>query len=122
MYLRVSSRKCHFSSGNNVFRPTYSVNTSRSVRLLDVPKNTTFGVPVCGMRILFLPSSVTDLRSHQILYIMGAWKTLPEGKDSENLNLLTKDHLVDRLCGLVVRVSSYRYRGLGFDSRLYQIF
>ena len=30
--------------------------------------------------------------------------------------------LVDRLCGLVVRVSGYRYRGLGFDSRRYQIF
>ena len=28
---------------------------------------------------------------------------------------------VDRLCGLVVRVSGYRYRGLGFDSRRYQI-
>jgi len=28
----------------------------------------------------------------------------------------------DRLCGLVVRVSGYTYRGLGFDSRLYQIF
>ena len=29
---------------------------------------------------------------------------------------------IDRLCGLVVRVSAYRYRGLGFDSRRYQIF
>ena len=28
----------------------------------------------------------------------------------------------DRLCGLVVRVSGYRYRGLGVDSRRYQIF
>ena len=28
----------------------------------------------------------------------------------------------NRLCGLVVRVSGYRYRGLGFDSRHYQIF
>ena len=28
----------------------------------------------------------------------------------------------DRLCGLVVRVSGYRHRGLGFDSRRYQIF
>ena len=28
----------------------------------------------------------------------------------------------DRLCGLVVRVSGYRYSGLGFDSRRYQIF
>ena len=30
--------------------------------------------------------------------------------------------IIDRLCGLVVRVSGYRYRGLGFDSRRYQIF
>ena len=30
--------------------------------------------------------------------------------------------LYDRLCGLLVRVSGYRYRGLGFDSRRYQIF
>ena len=28
----------------------------------------------------------------------------------------------DRLCGLVVRVSGYRYRGHGFDSRHCQIF
>ena len=31
-------------------------------------------------------------------------------------------YMTDRLCGLVVRVSGYRYRGLGFDSRRYQIF
>ena len=30
--------------------------------------------------------------------------------------------VVDRLCGLVVRVSGYRYRGPGFDPRRYQIF
>ena len=35
------------------------------------------------------------------------------------VNALGKE---DRLCGLVVRVSGYRYRGLGFDSRRYQIF
>jgi hypothetical protein len=28
----------------------------------------------------------------------------------------------DRLCGLVVRVSGYRSRGPGFDSRRYHIF
>jgi hypothetical protein len=28
----------------------------------------------------------------------------------------------DRLCGLVDRVPGYRSRGLGFDSRSYQIF
>jgi hypothetical protein len=27
---------------------------------------------------------------------------------------------MDRLCGLVVRVLDYRYRGLGFDSRALQ--
>ena len=30
--------------------------------------------------------------------------------------------LRDRLCGLVVGVSGYRYRGPGFDPRRYQIF
>jgi hypothetical protein len=30
--------------------------------------------------------------------------------------------MADRLCGLVVRVSCYRYIGRGFDSRHYQIF
>ena len=34
----------------------------------------------------------------------------------------SKYAIIDRLCGLVVRVSGYRYRGLGFDSRRYQIF
>jgi hypothetical protein len=28
----------------------------------------------------------------------------------------------DRLCGLVIRVSGCRPRGLGFDSRLYEIY
>jgi hypothetical protein len=30
--------------------------------------------------------------------------------------------MMDRLCGLVVRVPGYRSRGLGFDSRHYHIF
>jgi hypothetical protein len=28
----------------------------------------------------------------------------------------------DRLCGLVVRVPGYRFRGAGFDSQRYEIF
>jgi hypothetical protein len=36
--------------------------------------------------------------------------------------LLSHCPLNDRLCGLVVRVPGYRLRGLGFDSRRYQIF
>ena len=37
-------------------------------------------------------------------------------------NLAVVDSLSDRLCGLVVRVSGYRYRGLRFNSRRYHIF
>jgi hypothetical protein len=36
--------------------------------------------------------------------------------------ILALNSLRDRLCGLVVRVSGYRSRGPGFDSRPYQIF
>ena len=35
--------------------------------------------------------------------------------------LSTDISITDRLCGVVVRVSGYRYRDLGFDSRRYQI-
>ena len=48
-------------------------------------------------------------------------------QDYEDLEYMTRKlideyELRDRLCDLVVRVSGYRYRGLGFDSRRYQIF
>ena len=36
--------------------------------------------------------------------------------------VISSSSMGDRLCGLVVRVSGYRNRGLGFDSRRYQIF
>ena len=42
-----------------------------------------------------------------------------------SLEILEKNDdecILDRLCGLVVRVSGYRYRGLGFNSQRYQIF
>jgi len=42
-------------------------------------------------------------------------------KEAEKI-LKYKDLTIDRLCGLVVRVSGYRYRGPGFDPRRYQIF
>ena len=41
--------------------------------------------------------------------------------DRNMVNIFTYIYM-DRLCGLVVRVSGYRYGGLGFDSRRYQIF
>jgi hypothetical protein len=36
--------------------------------------------------------------------------------------ILLKRYHSDRLCGLVVRVPGYRYRGPGFGSRRYQTF
>ena len=45
-----------------------------------------------------------------------------EDKHVSNGELVCTTECIDRLCGLVVRVSGYRYRGLGFDSRRYQIF
>ena len=40
----------------------------------------------------------------------------------QNCKFISPVQVRDRLCGLGVRVSDYRYRGLGFDSRRYQIF
>ena len=42
--------------------------------------------------------------------------------ERRNLNICACAFTFDRLCGIVVRVSGYRYRGLGFNSRRYQIF
>ena len=39
-----------------------------------------------------------------------------------SLQITLCSYNIDRLCGLVVRVSVYRYRGPGFDPRRYQIF
>ena len=50
---------------------------------------------------------------------------LPPGVNTIAVNKYIMSHvysMYDRLCGLVVRVSGYRCRGLGFDSRRYQIF
>ena len=48
-------------------------------------------------------------------------KMWPEVTEHMYWNFITSLFSIDFLCGLVVRVSGYRYRGLGFDSRRYQI-
>jgi hypothetical protein len=58
---------------------------------------------------------VVKYRDKLLIYSRANWWT------SGLLNI-GKEYYPDRLCGLVVRVSGYRYRGLGFDPRRYQIF
>ena len=83
--------------GRCVWLTTYhlcSVETSRKSGALTYPEPVGPPRPVAGdLYLLYLQCNIT------LLY-----------------------PLLDRLCGLVVRVSGYRYRGLGFDSRRYQIF
>ena len=50
------------------------------------------------------------------------YKDDDDDDDDDDDNNNNKCEIRDRLCGLVVRVSGYRYRVLGFDSRHYQIF
>jgi hypothetical protein len=63
-------------------------------------------------RILLQPSSKTHPASYPKL-------TLHSYSNSKFSGTFT---VLDFLCGLVVRVSGYRYRGPGFDSWRYQIF
>jgi len=47
---------------------------------------------------------------------------MEEEEKKKNKKKAATIYIYDRLCGLVVRVSGYRYRGPGFDPRRYQIF
>jgi hypothetical protein len=67
--------------------------------------------PICHLLAL--------LRAHHILHVCGL-RVLFRARSQRNLERVGSTY--DRLCGLVVRVSGYRYRGTGFDSRRYQIF
>jgi hypothetical protein len=51
---------------------------------------------------------------------MTNWKGFERKQSWPNKDILLA--FAYRLCGLVVRVSGYRSRGPGFDSRPYQIF
>ena len=70
---------------------------------------------------------VTFLRYSVLYRILSGFKywrcSLKMASDSRNTQKKScRLYRPDRLCGPVVRVSGYSYRGLGFDSRRYQIF
>ena len=63
---------------------------------------------------------------HQVNYRLSTYSDISDTIHVTALPTAAYYHLLpicdDRLCGLVVRVSGYRYRGPGFDPRRYQIF
>ena len=60
--------------------------------------------------------------SHRLLAFSILFQYTASQRNGLRFILILHFRLIDRLCGLVVRVSGYRYRGLGFDSRRYHIF
>ena len=99
------------------------------------PKKVSKNIGLKGRQIIILPGAPTFI-GQALSYILLFVSCLsPSGISTKILQVsfvFTMDTCVhifrpyysylDRLCGLVVRVSGYRYRGLGFDSRRYQIF
>ena len=86
---------------------------------MDVEENLVLGVK--GISAGTGSSSLFSDASRNILIKMalGADCTEPI---SYFMIIISRQECGDRLCGLVVRVSAYRYRGPGFDPRRYQIF
>jgi hypothetical protein len=67
------------------------------------------------MSIIFILTLADGLCSAWFLYPILCWCRCPEIRNSYTDG-------GDRLCGLLVRVSGYRSRGPGYDSRSYQNF
>jgi len=69
---------------------------------------------------------LVTVAKRKIVTPLGIEQLLPVTQPSPTLHILAILAILallrDRLCGLVVRVSGYRYRGPGFDPRRYQIF
>jgi len=90
-----------------------SLPTSRdSCRRRLVPHDQVLTWDVIRCYMLFLPYGT---QKHKLK--VSRWKINNDKNTSRHYR--TKN---DRLCGLVVRVSGYRYRGPRFDPRSYQIF
>ena len=66
------------------------------------------------MRVLVFFLQVIKIVSEHVLFLYLS--------SSQICELFCVCVLLDHLCGLVVRVSGYRYSGPGFDPRRYQIF
>ena len=105
-----------FTGKTNVLYYTYklwdsSVSPTDTIKDLAVQLNSKLHFRA-HVRRHFLPIRKDAGLNNSITYLFSAFYSL----------LILYLNLVDRLCGLVVRVSGYRYRGFGFDSRRYQIF
>ena len=100
------------------------------VVLQQVPKTNNHYVLPCLLRRSMSYSFIYSVeKEHAVAHLVEALRYKSEGRgfDSRWCNWNFSINIIlpgrtDRLCGLVVRVSGYRYRGPGFDSRRYQIF
>jgi hypothetical protein len=79
-------------------------------------------------KIQWIPTKLTEYNSTFIdsviyifLIIVIELLYCSENSD-EQMYIIRVSMYYDRLCGLVVRITGYRYRGPGFDFRRYQIF
>ena len=107
-------------------RPAHLIRLDFTTRTILGMEYTSFISSLCS----FLHSSVTSslLGPNNLLNTLSLCSSLNVSDQVSHPYKPTGKIIVlyilifDRLCSLVIRVSGYRYRGLGFDSRRYQIF
>jgi hypothetical protein len=81
-------------------------------------------------RCVYLYSASPEGHATQLTQVMKVLHTVQALRSTNNFSLSPNPFThkvywlirIDRLCGLVVRVSGYRSRGPGLDSRLYLVF
>ena len=114
-----------------IYRPPYSPSKCSDSKFRQAMTTSSQIHPYSAIKIIF--------PYHHTLYTLFTWRntikypfnkqtttsslsTVKFSNDEDDQNILCRRQRSDRLCGLVVTVSGYRYRGPGFDSRRYQIF
>jgi len=125
---------CNLSCDRSIAHPKRVLQIVRSVAASFLLKYLSLSLNPCSSCLRLIPLLLFSEHLHPFLL---SCSTLPlteyfsrQFLDKKSSIQLLHLHFIlcglfltsDRLCGLVVRVSGYRYRGPGFDPRRYQIF